>query len=142
MENQKDEIFIDTASSGRFFSMQTFSQEKIIKNYDQACQHQKNNLLIGHVVSRQTCKRNYSHSWANWSKWFAPIRWKLKYLSINVEIVMQGGAKIICKLNKRIAEHNLFQRTRINCFSSWWFRKEYEQSRETAIFSEKIMEGF
>ena len=62
MENQKDEIFIDTASSGRYVSMKTFSQEKIIKNYDQACQHQKNNLLIGHVVSRQTCKRNCSRS--------------------------------------------------------------------------------
>ena len=62
MENQKDEIFIDTASSGRYFSMQTFSQEKIIKNYDQACLHRKNNLLIGHAVNRQTCKKNYSHS--------------------------------------------------------------------------------
>jgi hypothetical protein len=32
MENQKDEIFIDTASSGRILSTQTFSREKISKN--------------------------------------------------------------------------------------------------------------
>lgn len=32
MENQKDEIFIDTASSGRQLSIQTFSLEKIRKN--------------------------------------------------------------------------------------------------------------
>ena len=62
MENKKDELFIDTASSGRYFSIQTFSREKIIKNCDQGCLLLKHNHLIGHLLNLQIRKRNYSHN--------------------------------------------------------------------------------
>lgn len=108
MENQKDELFIDTASSGRHCSIQTFSQEKIIKNHIQACLRRKHNHVIGHLPKNpQTYKNNYRHSWANWSKCYPPIKWKSKYLWMNVEIRMQGGSEDLHKLNKRIAEYNI-----------------------------------
>lgn len=58
MENQKDELFVDTASSGRHSSTQTFSPEKINKNYDQACRHPNRNHLIGPLLSLQVHRSN------------------------------------------------------------------------------------
>ena len=62
MENQKDELFIDTASSGRQSSTQTFSPEKIIKNCDQAYRHPNPNHLIGPLLSPRVHRSSWSCS--------------------------------------------------------------------------------